>query len=599
MRTQLFYHSKFFLPTSRWEENLHPVVALPTMDEEHHDEPQKSMPGSDGFKRHLPEDCVEYSIYFLDKGVNDDETRKKLREIQAAASQLIKQHVKDFLWQRESFKLNLVREAGRSLLHGRTNFGDSIDDEWIIVFLLRELSKQFPSVWIRVSDTDGEFLLIEAANALPVWLNPEIATFRVWIHDGQLLIIPIEQQTRRGKRLESQNDTLSLAAALDIISLSSSPLLHSAKIQEEAFYRLRKYPQEINNSLHHAIIKVPRKLAYVLNQEPAYMSPAVEAFYLRDPIAMRSLQSKDISALAFPPQDFVTMSAKFNRVGFAQLVGQTWTIPVSWRSVPSPKGDARAKQYAEIGMKVTCGFEMLMRDPQNRDNRVVREISILLEDLEADEKLLPSDDAVRKWGMKEDDQKWLDINCADFENELNGNNGQSAFGKGFGSQGTQEHLRKLVSRFGDLMKEDDGIMEGADFLDDTDDDSERGDDSGSDGSNDNETMEAQDPNIDKDDFTKLMQEMLGMPNEVMQEVMATDINAAGPSLTFADSPKQGSSTEGRSNPIGEVLTKDEIIKAMDDTEQELRDAGAIAEHPGGPTDLEAEALSTQEAKSDP
>jgi hypothetical protein len=28
-------------------------------------------------------------------------------------------------------------------------------------------------------DTDGEFLLIEAANALPRWLNPEIADNRV------------------------------------------------------------------------------------------------------------------------------------------------------------------------------------------------------------------------------------------------------------------------------------------------------------------------------------------------------------------------------------------------------------------------------------
>lgn len=33
----------------------------------------------------------------------------------------------------------------------------------------------------RVYDTDGEFLLIEAANALPKWLNPEIADHRVCI----------------------------------------------------------------------------------------------------------------------------------------------------------------------------------------------------------------------------------------------------------------------------------------------------------------------------------------------------------------------------------------------------------------------------------
>lgn len=64
-------------------------------------------------------------------------------------------------------------------LHGLTNYGDSVEDEWLIVYILRELSRQFPNVWIKVVDTDGEFLLIEAANALPRWLNPEIADNRV------------------------------------------------------------------------------------------------------------------------------------------------------------------------------------------------------------------------------------------------------------------------------------------------------------------------------------------------------------------------------------------------------------------------------------
>lgn len=64
-------------------------------------------------------------------------------------------------------------------LHGLTNYGDSVEDEWLIVYILRELSNQFPELWIKIVDTDGEFLLIEAANALPGWLNPEIADNRV------------------------------------------------------------------------------------------------------------------------------------------------------------------------------------------------------------------------------------------------------------------------------------------------------------------------------------------------------------------------------------------------------------------------------------
>jgi hypothetical protein len=68
---------------------------------------------------------------------------------------------------------------GKMYLHGLTNYGDSVEDEWLIVYILRELSNRFPQLWIKVVDTDGEFLLVEAANALPRWLTPEIADNRV------------------------------------------------------------------------------------------------------------------------------------------------------------------------------------------------------------------------------------------------------------------------------------------------------------------------------------------------------------------------------------------------------------------------------------
>jgi hypothetical protein len=70
-------------------------------------------------------------------------------------------------------------DLGMMHLHGLTNYGDSVEDEWLIVYLLKELSKMFPEIWVKVVDTDGEFLLVEAANALPRWLNPEIADSRV------------------------------------------------------------------------------------------------------------------------------------------------------------------------------------------------------------------------------------------------------------------------------------------------------------------------------------------------------------------------------------------------------------------------------------
>ena len=137
--------------------------------------------GFDGFPRYLPEDCVEYALYIIDPKLDDFGVRAKLREVQSRGTKLTHELLEGFIWQRESFSLDLVREIGgvRSFLRGRTCYGDSVEDEWLIVYMLRELSKSFPHLWIRVVDTDGQFLLIEAADALPRWLNPEIADFRV------------------------------------------------------------------------------------------------------------------------------------------------------------------------------------------------------------------------------------------------------------------------------------------------------------------------------------------------------------------------------------------------------------------------------------
>lgn len=75
--------------------------------------------------------------------------------------------------------LTILITIGITFLRGRTNYGDSIEDEWVIVYLLRELSRSHEDIWIKVVDSDGEFLLVEAAGALPAWLEPDIADNRV------------------------------------------------------------------------------------------------------------------------------------------------------------------------------------------------------------------------------------------------------------------------------------------------------------------------------------------------------------------------------------------------------------------------------------
>lgn len=159
--------------------------------------------GIDGFPKHLPEDCVEYSIFIIDSKLKTQkELLAQLENVRKESLKLTDSLLEHYIWQRESFKLEIENEKGTSIqillikrrrltratgsiyLHGLTNYGDSVEDEWLIVYMLRELSNRFPELWIKVVDTDGEFLLIEAANALPRWLNPEIADNRVSVQSS-------------------------------------------------------------------------------------------------------------------------------------------------------------------------------------------------------------------------------------------------------------------------------------------------------------------------------------------------------------------------------------------------------------------------------
>lgn len=69
--------------------------------------------GFDGFPKRLPDDCVEYMVYIINSPPTESACRTRLRQVQQGANVLIKGLLKDFIWQRESFKLDLVQENGK------------------------------------------------------------------------------------------------------------------------------------------------------------------------------------------------------------------------------------------------------------------------------------------------------------------------------------------------------------------------------------------------------------------------------------------------------------------------------------------------------
>ncbi|KAF3005031.1 hypothetical protein E8E13_009085 [Curvularia kusanoi] len=408
--------------------------------------------GFDGFPKKLPEDVVEYIIFIIDSRLSDIQTRERLQAFQRALQDLKKKFLKEYIWQRDEIKLDLVRENDRWLLKGQTNYGDSVADEWLIVYFLRELSKEFKDAWIRIYDTDGEFLLIEAANALPKWLTPEVAEHRVWINTHRLLIVPL------GK--DEEPEPLQLEKALQILRDTPGRPQQYPKVEKEAFHRLNNYPTAISENQHHATLPLPRKVAHILHANPSYISLAVEAFYLRDPISIRLLQpEKSKRELIFPPEDFVSVSVRFTKVLYAQLLGQHWDPPPLYEAaIESLVKSGHSQEKSEVAIKLSAGMQMLASHSLFADKKVAREVNLLLEDLESGDDALPTDAEIAAWPKREDDESWLDIDFDEFEKELQGKGGE----KGFGDKNAQDNLKKMVERFNTFLADDEAGHEGAD-----------------------------------------------------------------------------------------------------------------------------------------
>jgi hypothetical protein len=272
---------------------------------------------------------------------------------------------------------------------------------------------------------------------------------------------------------------------------------------------------------------------------------------------------------------------RFTRVLYAQVQSQRFEPPPSWSNLlltsgtEAISGDEQATKKLsrlELGMKITTGFEILAKTGHDRDNRVAREVALLVGDLEEDgDDVLPSDEEIKKWVDvdREDDDSWMDIDFREFEQELDGAKGgghKSSAGAGFGDAGTQADLHKIVSRFEAFLNDESAGIDGAE-LDEMDDDDD--DDYDEDASSDDEDKEV---SFDEEQFARMMREMMGLPSEEASGWGAKGKAAAGNNASTSNPPRENRGDED-----------DGIRKLMVQMEAELNEHGALSlNHPADP-----------------
>ncbi|CAG8433446.1 1783_t:CDS:10 [Diversispora eburnea] len=132
-------------------------------------------------------------------------------------------------------------------------------------------------------------------------------------------------------------------------------LLIEAAMQIPSWMEPNNTENRIKQNIHHARCHIPRSIAHILYNNPQLIAPAVEAFYTRDPIALKACQKME----KFHPSTSITVTVKFTKTLYAQIVHQNFNPPKPFKLPPRTSNKFPA---AELGMKLACGFEILCSD---------------------------------------------------------------------------------------------------------------------------------------------------------------------------------------------------------------------------------------------
>jgi hypothetical protein len=320
-------------------------------------------------------DFLTYRIY-LDPPLSssspsdpDENNLQRALKFKDIISEYLTEKMNGYLWHKDIFQLKVILDPNKSdlksiYLGGILEFGDNIEDEWFVVWLLFEISRQFPILSISVTDMDGEFLLIESAAHIPDWLGPENSENRVWIRNGKVYIIPLDEPGR------SRNGSMQLNHALQF--LRSSRCRANKGILKCLMARLAAFPASGLANQHKSTCLVPSKIAQLLTIDPQLIAVAVNTLCSAE---RNKFYSKTMKAMEyFGVEDPVPISVTFTRAQYAQFTFlQRFHIPQKFQQTQSriqQQGSAAggggggmewssqvAKSF-DLGCRITCGLEL-------------------------------------------------------------------------------------------------------------------------------------------------------------------------------------------------------------------------------------------------
>ncbi|CAL1676047.1 unnamed protein product [Lasius platythorax] len=329
------------------------------------------------------EDILECFLYpkFCYASDPDAVTEAKLSEEIAKYNEEIALFIADHIWHGDSLNFrprtkqamllnrilegSAVEEDYHTLPHIYANlrFDEDIGDEWLTVFLIFRLTKVFDGLIARVVDSDGEFLLIEAANVLPLWASPETCQDRVFIHNGDIHVI-----RERGTSFPNL-----------LNNIHGKP--HISKMSEKVQLVLQKrigiYPDEIQKRKHKTRAFLPEKAASILRLEPRLVAPVIRTICHSDPVERKVCRAMRY----FPPEQRTMVNVRMTKCLYAMATHCRYTGDprTGWNIPPATCSKYNAHV---LGVKIACGLEMLVARANEERRKRTKEQSDVPDDAE-------------------------------------------------------------------------------------------------------------------------------------------------------------------------------------------------------------------------
>ncbi len=245
-----------------------------------------------------------------------------------------------YIWDVDEMSLELGETPDIGyFLTGHIRLGESPEDEWFVVNILIKMTEAFPELIAKVHDQDGEFMLIEAADVLPDWLEPETCENRVFLCQGKLCII-------------NQDDHIQSPRLRDAISyVRKDPFKSFAglEIQTVILDRLARF-SDLTLLQHKALVLAPRAVIQLALNYPQLVPKALNLFF--------DSKSRTISGQKLLTGDATNCLLTFSRNHFAKLS----FFPINPPKIyPIKCGSTEEKTLHDLGLKLTIGLDLLLQ----------------------------------------------------------------------------------------------------------------------------------------------------------------------------------------------------------------------------------------------